>query len=235
MHLTFLDYHASSGNTPIHRASPLSKIAVVAIVVAAVILSRHPQSYLVLAVVLAALTLLARIPLREVAAILAYPAALAALLGFAGFRPESLPAWLVIARAVSVALAVIILFGTTAYGRVFAFFRFFFPAIVVDALFLTYRTFFILLGQWGSFLTGIRLKGGLSPSTLKHDLRNVSAAFGLTCIRALEMSERMYQIMNLRGYQRQIQADTPWYRVTGFDLIPLAGGAGILIGTVIFR
>lgn len=235
MHLTFLDYHAATGSSFIHRASPLSKVAVVGIVVAAAILSRHPQSYLVLAAVLAGLTLMARIPWREVVFILAYPAVFAAILGVAGFRPDSLPAWLLVTRAVSVALSVIILFGTTSYGRVFALFRFLLPALVVDALFLTYRTFFILVGQWGNFLIAIKLRGGFSPFTLRQDLKNVTAAFGLTCIRALEMSERIYQIMALRGYQRQIQSEVPWYRMNGFDLIPLAAGAGILIGTVIYR
>ena len=102
------------------------------------------------------------------------------------------------------------------------------PAILVDGMFFAYRIFFILTERLGNALTVIKMRGGLSPSNIIFNIRNLAGVIGIIFIDAFGMAERMYQIYSLRGYDGRLHENSEWYRLTRQDWIPIGISFSIL-------
>jgi len=79
MDIAALDRWAVQGESPWHRAAPLAKIGATALFIAAVVMSHSVAALVTLYLALAALMAVARLPLRRVLVIAAYPALFAVL------------------------------------------------------------------------------------------------------------------------------------------------------------
>lgn len=227
-HLDFLDRTAALGHSPLHRASALSKLVLVAAVIGAMLSGAAPSFYLAAIALLLGLAWVARLPLKAFLELLAYPVVFAGVFAVSGLVPAGEARWVVVARSATVALAVLLLFATTFYGDVFAALRLVMPGVLGDVLLLTYRSFFILARELQRTLTAIRLKGGGRGLSLAHHVRTVGAVMGLTAVHALEMAERMHRILALRGYRGVIPAGRAWWRPTPDDWLPILAAATVV-------
>lgn len=228
MHLDYFDRQAVLGQSPVHRASTLSKLLLVAAVVAGMLLARSPAFYGGAAGILLALALTARLRLGPLLHMLLYPALFAAIFAISGLVLTS-QRWLVVARSLTTAGAVLLLFATTSYFEVFAALRWLLPGILGDVLLLTYRSFFILARELQRTLQAVRLKGGVGPMALARNVRTGGAVIGLTTLHALELSERMHHALMLRGYRGAIPTARIWWRTTPCDWLTGAAAAAILL------
>ncbi|GEA16444.1 MAG: cobalt/nickel transport system permease protein [Moorella sp. (in: firmicutes)] len=232
MHLADIDYLAFRGHSFWHRASATAKILFTIAVIAAVVLSSKLLPLVLTLVLLLALLITAGIPLRRFVHILFYPAFLA------GVFAMSLPGngWtgpvLVILKAITAATSMVLLLTTTGVPAIFACLRRWLPPFIADALFLTYRSFFILLDRLDNFLTALKVKGGYNPLKLIVNMRNAAAALGVLLIHSLDTSERMYHVLALRGYRPGSFYEGKWYQPTWYDLGPLLAGLAVLLWVV---
>jgi energy-coupling factor transporter transmembrane protein EcfT len=98
----------------------------------------------------------------------------------------------------------VILLATTPYPSIFGTLGKVLPSLFVTALFLTYRSVFILLNVLEETQHAIYLRGGFQWSHPWRSIVNVSNLFGHLIIKGIDASESMYDSMKLRGFKDQI-------------------------------
>src|SRR5574340_1173961 len=133
MDVTVLDRSAVTGRSALHRASPVAKLAAAALVLGGVIVSADPFVIAGIAFSLAAAARVLRLPLRPILVLALYPALFAAVFAFAA-APGPVAAATIVLKAVTAALAVVVLMFTTPYPQVFAPIQRVVPTIVGDSL-----------------------------------------------------------------------------------------------------
>lgn len=229
MDIAALDRWAVQGGSPWHRASPLAKVAAAALAIAAVVASRDLTALVTLYLLLAACMTLARLPLGRVLAIAAYPAIFAVLFAVSRWDGTWQTPAVILLKAVGAAMAMVLLITTTPYPDLFAVFSRVLPRLVADALFMTYRSFFILLEGMDHLTTALRLRGGLQRRKPLRTIRNLALALGVLLIHAIDLSQRLYAVLILRGYQGRFPTG-PRGREGGLrcDAVPLLAGVVLL-------
>jgi cobalt/nickel transport system permease protein len=229
-----IDYWAASGSGAFHRASVLAKLIFVALVVASAVLSRSvlalAAAYGLLLVVAAA----ARLPLLRIAMLSLYAAVFAALYGVS-LRGVGLAVYgLVILKAVTPALAVLMLIVSTPYPRLFSLTSAILPELLAAGLFMTYRTFFILLDMMNNFVVALRLRAGLAPGRIVKTIANIPRGIAMLLVAAVERSSRLYAVMAVRGYSGSM-AEQERARLTLHDWLPLGTGVVILMLVIVWK
>jgi len=116
---------------------------------------------------------------------------------------------------------------STPYPRIFSFLSAYLPEIIASGLFMTYRSFFILLDMMDNFSTTIRMRGGFTPGNIVRNGGNIAKGIGTLLVRAVERSSRLYAVMSVRGYNGSLAEESRG----GFsdrDWLPLGSGAIVL-------
>ncbi len=207
MDISAIDRSGTQGTSWLHRATPRSKLVATALVLAAAIVSWNFLVLASLALVLLAAAISAELDLKLTLTLALYPAFFAAVFAFAS-APSWLGALVIVLKAVTAALAVVIVVLTTPYPQVFAPLQRVAPGIVGDALLMTYRTFFLLLERFSDVLRSIRLRSGAGRSPVRA-VRMGAAALGNVLLYSIDLAEREYDVMRLRGYSGRLEISVP--------------------------
>ena len=224
MDIATIDYWANSGSSLLHRSSALGKgIAALAFVAAAVI-SSSPFLLVAIYLLLAAGLFATRLPAGRLFALAAYPTVFSLLFVASRWNGDPMGAATILLKTLTAAQAMVILIATTPYPDIFAALGRVTPSLLSDGLFVTYRSFFILLREMDRKLTALRLRGGVRPRRWWTNALNVSRALGMLLVRALDLSERLYAVLRIRGYRGRLVSGSRWRAVSRNDLLPLVGG-----------
>jgi len=200
--LSYLDYSATEGKSWLHRLSPKWKIIGMAFVLSAIVTVRNIPGLLLLYAILLGLFFLSRIPLK-IFSLTLYPLIFAILFIFiSGFQIFFI--LLVFVKVLCGSTGVVLLLATTPYPSIFRILGRFLPPLFVTALFLTYRSIFILLSIFEDTQHALYLRGGFQWRNPWRSLINISNAFGHLIIKGMEGSERMYESMVIRGFKNKI-------------------------------
>ena len=200
--LSYLDYLAVEGKSWLHRLHPVVKIVGVVLVLAGVVTVRSIPGLLVLYGTLLCVFFASRIPVRVLPLTL-YPLLFAFFFIFiSGFQFYFIG--LVFLKVVSGSTSVVLLLTTTPYPSIFSVLGKVLPSLFVTALFLTYRSVFILLSILEETQHAIYLRGGVQWRHPSRSLVNISNAFGHLIIKGIDASERMYESMRIRGFTNRI-------------------------------
>lgn len=234
MDLSVVDASATRGGSPLHRASPRAKLAAFALVLAAVVVNDNVLVVAAVALALAAAAVASRLPARAVLGLAAYPAVFAAIFAWAA-DAGLLGGSLMVAKAVTAALAAVLLMFTTPYPQVFAPLQSRMPLVVGDAMLVTYRSLFLLFGKFASLLRAVRLRAGLTPRHPLRSARVTTAALGGLLLFAFDLSQRDYDVMRLRGYEGRLRAYMPRSTSRTRDAAVLAAAAVLLAAAVVWR
>ena len=228
MDIARIDYWAVSGKSPLHRMALVSKVAASGCVIACVVLSRDLLFLAGLYLFVVFSVRFARLPLLQVAGISLFPALFSVLyaLSLAG-SGWTLPA-VVVLKAMTAATAMILLVSTTHYTEVIGLFGRVLPKVVTDGLFMTFRSFFILIRLVGDFVTALRLRGGFRPGRMIRNAGNISSGLGMMFIQAYEKSQRLYEVMSVRGYSGRLSGGARPGRLSLIDLPFLATSLAFL-------
>ncbi|MGB9867825.1 MAG: energy-coupling factor transporter transmembrane component T family protein [Bacillota bacterium] len=193
MHLAMLDLAANTGKSCWHRASPMSKLAFTLAVVGAAVICNKPLP-LGADLGLVALAMgLSRVPLRQLGHMLLIPVSFSALFALSVVGPRTLQA-LIVLKATASASALLLLMCTTPAPAVFGLIRKLLPGALADALFITYRAFFVLLDELWGLAKATRLRG-------RVEFTSLAAVLGTLLLRCLDKTQRMEQALQLRGYK----------------------------------
>jgi cobalt/nickel transport system permease protein len=200
--LSYLDYLAVEGKSWLHHLSPKLKVIGMALVLLGIVTLRSLSGLFLLYAILLTLFFISRIPLR-IFSLTLYPLIFAFLFIFiSGF--QILFIFLIFLKVLCGSTGVVLLLATTPYPSIFRVLGRVLPSIFVTALFLTYRSIFILLKVFEETQHALYLRGGFQWRHPWRSLNNISNAFGHLIIKGIDASERMYESMVLRGFKNKI-------------------------------
>ncbi len=200
--LSYLDYLAVEGKSFLHRLSPTLKIIGMLMVLSSIVILRNLSGLFLLYGILLALFFICRLPLR-IFFLTLYPLIFAVLFIFiSGFEIHFI--LLIFLKGLSGSTGVVLLLATTPYPLIFRTLDRFLPSLFVTALFLTYRSIFILLKVLEETQHALYLRGGFQWRHPWRSLNNISNAFGHLIIKGIDASEKMYESMLLRGFKNKI-------------------------------
>ena len=232
MDVATVDYWATGGRSYLHRASPAAKVIAGALCLAVVIGVENVLIIAALYLVVLAAARRAAIPLRRFVLASLYPGLFAVLFALASYDGSLVLPLTIIAKAVTAAAVVVLVIATTPYPRLFATFHGVLPGVIVDVLYITYRSVFIVLGLLGDVLTSLRLRGGLLGRNVRERLRNLAAALGVAAIRSFDEGEHTYAVMRVRGYSGAISGEQRQVvRRHDLPLLVVAGAVAVVAFT----
>jgi cobalt/nickel transport system permease protein len=200
MDVTAVDRSAISGDTLLHRAAPASKLAAAGLLLGAVVAVNDPLVAAGVALSLTGAGAAVRLPVRQMLPLALYPALFALIFAFAA-APGPVTGALVVLKAVTAALTVVTLMFSTPYPQVFAPIQRVTPQVVGDALLMTYRSLFILAEKFADLTRAVRLRAGLSARQPIRSAKATVRALGGLLLYSLDLSQREYDILYLRGYE----------------------------------
>lgn len=218
MRMLAMDVLAVNGTSYLHGVHPYSKLMTAGLIMAALLLTTNSYMVISIGIILCcALKFQGKLSLLKQMCCYIYPLCFSFFYGkLLGFTGEQLT--LVMGRAMVAVMILLVLISTTPYIKVFAVMSKLMPPVLADIFFLTYRAFFLLLGKMQETFIAIKLKGGMQLLPAGRQLVNLASCLGLTFVKAVELNERSYWSMVVRGYnggirstgQRGIQLkDTP--------------------------
>jgi energy-coupling factor transporter transmembrane protein EcfT len=200
--LSYLDYSAVEGKSFLHRLSPMLKIIGMLVVLFVIVTVRSLPGLFLLYVILLTLFFIARIP-AKIFPLTLYPLIFAFLFIFlSGFRIFFI--LLIFLKVLCGSTGVVLLLASTPYPSVFSVLGRVLPSSFVMALFLTYRSVFILLTCLEETQHALYLRGGVQWKHPWRSLINISNGFGHLIIQGIDASEKMYESMALRGFKGKI-------------------------------
>ena len=200
--LSYLDYSAVEGKSFLHRLSPILKIIGMLFVLFVIVTVKSLPGLFLLYVVLLALFFIARVP-RKIFSLTLYPLIFAVLFIFlSGFQIPFI--LLILLKVLCGSTGVVLLLSSTPYPSIFSVLGRVLPSSFVMALFLTYRSVFILLNVLEETQHALYFRGGVQWKHPWRSLVNISNAFGHLIIRGIDASEKMYESMILRGFKDKI-------------------------------
>jgi cobalt/nickel transport system permease protein len=233
--LAQMDYYASSGGTPWHRASALGKLIVAA---GAIGLAVSAPTWVLLGAVHAmawALVLTSRLPGRLVLAAAGYPLLFSAIFIVSRWDGTLLTPLTLALRPLTASLTAAWLVGTTPYPDVFAPLSRGLPRHVGDSLFLTYRALFALLARAERLLGALRLRGGWSGPPRRR-LANAGEGLGTLVVHGFERSQRLYAAMRLRGHSGRICGCRHYAEGSTADIwVVVAASMLVALGVALWR
>jgi cobalt/nickel transport system permease protein len=204
MQLSYLDYTAVEGKSWLHRLSPRVKLIGMLVVLGNVVVVRNLSGLLLLYAILLFLFLTSRVP-SKIFSLTLYPLIFAFLFIFiSGFQLNFI--LLIFLKVLCGSTGVVLLLATTPYPSVFMVLGKVLPSLFVTALFLTYRSIFILLDIFEETQQALHLRGGFQWQHPWRSLVNIANAFGHLILKGIDASERMYESMVLRGFEGKIHS-----------------------------
>lgn len=232
--LGIIDTQATSGGSWLHRTSPVSKLLAFACALAAVVATWNLLVVLTILVALAAVVVSARVRARLAFGLAAYPALFALAFALAS-APDALTGTVIVLKSVTAALAAVIVVLTTPYPQVFAPIQRITPAVVGDALLMTYRSVFLLLAKFSNLMRAMRLRAGIAGRAPLRSAVATTRALGGLLLYSLELSQRDYDVMRLRGYDRRLRVEMPKASRRADDIAMLVGAVLLLATSIAWR
>ncbi len=233
LYLALLDNISNNGTSPVHDMNSIIKILAIGLLFVSVILVDTLMGVILLFGILIAFFVIGKVPLDAVGHLALYPAFFSLLFALIKLFSSWQDGLLIVARSVLAALSMLFLISTTPYNEIMATFSKFMPPLLVDIFIFTYRAFFILVDQIGNMLRSVKLKGGYHRRKISLNIKNMASTLGVLIIHSIEMSERMYMIYTLRGYDGKINMMRKRSKVTITDILFLTFCAMILVGVII--
>ncbi len=200
--LSYLDYSAVEGKSFLHRSSPKAKLVGMGFVLVGIITLRSLPALFALYAILLVLFFLSRVPIK-IFSLTFYPLVFAVLFIFIS-RFQIPFILLIFLKVLCGSTGVVLLLATTPYPSIFSILGRFLPSLFVVALFLTYRSIFILLNVLEETQHALYFRGGIQWRHPWRSLINISNAFGHLIIKGIDASEKMYESMVIRGFENKI-------------------------------
>lgn len=233
MDIAFIDNLAYNRDSFFHKASVSSKLLFVTFMISTVVISRNPLILLFSLMVVISIIFFSGLPVRKLLPFAGYALFFSAIFAFASFQGSLIVPITIILKALLASISLILLVSTTPYIEIFSAFKLFMPSSLVDIMFVTYRSFFILLEFTSRFFTAVKIRGGYSKLSLIKNLRSISRMMAHTFVHAWEMSERMENIMTIRGYESGLLGKSRIGNPSKYDIFPIVSGLLILLVAVV--
>ena len=230
--LAQIDYRASVGRTPWHRASAIGKLLLALLLVACTVAAPTLPTLVALHALAWLLVLTCGLPWRLVLAAAGYPLVVSALIVLGRWDGTWITPVMLVVRPITASLTAAWLVGTTPYPDLFAPISRVLPRRTGDSLFLTYRALFALLARAERLVQALRLRGGLE-GPVQRRLAVAGDGLGALVVQGFERSRRLYATMLLRGHSGRICGCRHYAEPGAADILVALAGALALAAVVL--
>lgn len=203
MKVTVLDTWASSNAGFLHRTPTWVKLVTAAVLVGVVVATWDPVALAGMAALIALVGVVARLPMRTVLGLAAYPLLFSGVLVLTTSYGATSD-WAILLKTYTSALVALTIGFTTPYPILFGALGRVLPAFVNDSLLMTYRSLFILADVLTNLMTAVHLRGA---TTWRHPIvamRSLGLATANLVLSTFDLAQADYEVMRLRGYQGRI-------------------------------
>jgi len=200
MKISDLDYYATFGNTFLHKVPAKYKLLDAIIIICAIFYAKNVYSLAIMYFLLITYLIFSGLPRFKFFKLSLYPLIFTAMFLYSIENLTYLTAFKLILRVLCFSTTFIYLIFTTPYIQIFKALSGFLPDIMVNILFNTYRSLFIINNTLENLLTTIRLRGRLRLNRPILALKTIGNLIGFFVIKSIETSEKMYDGIKLRGY-----------------------------------
>ncbi len=229
-----IDRSATLGAGPLRAADPRSKLVALALVIGAVLVSWNVLVLASVLIGLAAACAWGRLPFGLAMKLAGYPAIFALVFAYAS-APDLMTASVIVLKAVAAALGAVTVVLSTPYPQVFAPIQRITPGIVGDAMLMTYRSLFILLEKFTNLLRAARVRAGLAGRDPVRSARIAASALGGLLLYAVDLAQRDYDIMRVRGYEGRLRATPERSSNRWADIVIITSASLMLMTSVMWR
>jgi energy-coupling factor transporter transmembrane protein EcfT len=221
-----MDRLAATGDSPVHRASPLARTLAAGLSVAAAVLCEDPRAAATVAALLLIEGAAARAePARMAVRSLAPLPFLAVVLLLHPETPAGRMALLLLRAAASV-LAVVLLLSTTPFADVLRVLGTVLPRTVTAALAVLYRSLFALLRASSHAAEAARLRGARGA---------IGPVAGGLLLQAFERAENVACVLHVRGVDAPDPDRADALRPRPEDAVPLGFAGAALAASLLLR
>ncbi len=218
--LARIDHLAVSQCSFLHALPAKPKLIATLILLAGIVATNNLRQGMMLSCLLLGLLFFSRLPLW-LFGIAFYPAFFSLPFALVKLSVSPAAATAVICKAVSAALLLTLLLASTPFPQLFGAGAKLLPNLVTDALFFSYRLFFIILESLERLLLSLRQRGAFARSNFAWSNWVTLHALGYLMVNTLAVSQRLDQNYRLRGYQTSVYlgATSAAWRVADLALV----------------
>ena len=227
-----IDFVASAGRSPWHRASALGKLVLAGGAVLLAVFVPGLKLALALYAIGWVVALTSRLPLRLLVAAAGYPLLFATLFAALRWDGDWGDALRLMLRPLTASLYLVWLVGTTPYPDLFAPLSRVLPRTVGDGLFLTYRALFELLARAQRMFRAFHLRAAAALPARRR-LPIAGEGIGTLVLHGFERSQRMYSVMLLRGHSGRICGCRHYAEWSGADLWVVLAACAVAAAAVL--
>ncbi|TET52558.1 MAG: hypothetical protein E3J54_06270 [Actinobacteria bacterium] len=233
MWIAFLDHLAYDLDSFWHRASPVSKVVFLILAISAIIISTKSLYLAALFVLFLLLMSLSNLPVFTLSLLLLYPLFFGLVFSLSRVGEAATFPLVTLLRAVTAAEAVLLVLATTHYVDLFAVLQIVLPYTISDTMFITYRSFFMILDSLRNTVNIARLRGAYSFFTIFRNLRLAGRVLGHSLIHAYQTNETTQRALILRGYEGRIITSRSALRLSHYDFVIFFLGILLLVLAVV--
>ncbi len=232
MRLAAVDEMAITGNGWLHQRSSLGKLLMSLIILIGIMGSRAIWQLLGWLLLLVVVARIGNLPVSQLLTVSLYPSIFSLPFALGRLSVSPAAAATIPLRAVASALVLLMLIASTPYPQMLNLLSRFCPPLLVDALFMTYRTFFIIMSNVEQLFLNMRLRGALTWRNPGWSFMAVANGLALTFVQTIAMSERLYQTYSLRGYNGRLILNGYNDRVRANELLMIGLLALTTVGVI---
>ncbi len=200
MKITDIDYYAEYGKSRLNKIPAGIKLPAVFLVIATVIFSSNIFVLGVLYLVLLLAITFFSVPKLKIIKLSLYPLIFLILFLISIQNLTLTTAFIVIFKALSASTSLILLVFTTNYIKIFGILNRILPGFMVNILFLTYRSIFILAKTLENLTGMFKFRGKPCLKNPVLFLMTTGNILGFFVIKSIQTGENLYDAMKLRGY-----------------------------------
>lgn len=205
MKITDIDFYANTKTTWLHKVPPPVKLlACFTIVVSAIFTNKIGILGSIFALVIINL-LFSKLPVKKISALSLYPLLFLAVYFFSTNGLSIHFALSYLFKVLSISTAFVTLVFTTTYIEIFRTLSIFMPTVLLNSLFLTYRSIFILWSTLENITMAMHFRGTLKLNRPLYTIQILGNALGYLIIKAIESNEKIYNSMRMRGFSNDMK------------------------------
>jgi energy-coupling factor transporter transmembrane protein EcfT len=198
--ITDLDYYAVYGKSWLNKISAKYKVAVVFAVILTVIFTSELYILGGIYIILLGIILFSNLPKMKIIKMSMYPL-IFLILFLISLKNYSFETCLMyIFRALGTSTSLIILVFTTSYTKIFNSISLILPKFIVNILFMTYRSLFILVKTLENLLDSLKFRGMPEIKAPLKFFQAVGNLIGFFVIKSIQTGENIYDAMKIRAY-----------------------------------
>ena len=204
MDLYYIDFISVSGRSWLHRAPAGAKMIALLAIIAVLLAFENIPVEVGIAIGILAMAFSARIPMRLYLPLILYPVVFLVIL-FLSIEGLTWHATGIIGlRVLALTGSVVLFLMTTSYPKIFGTLSRVLPSFLVAALFLTYRSIFLISDSITNVRIAMHLRGGIDWKRPMATLKTFGMALGHIMVHSIDMSQRMADGMAVRGFANRI-------------------------------